>query len=252
MDESVKVIIKDASGKTIRELDSPREAGISRIIWDLRYEPPDYPARGEMVEPPLVLPGEYQVTLSSSGSELTKPLDVQGDPRTDASIEERTAQHGALLEIYELSSLLAAAIQTANHLKEQIDIQKNSMKELSDLPDSIRQQVSAIAGEIETIRTALSRDRGEIDQQARLPIRNELRTLYASISRYTEAPSNRKMLKIKEITVALKEIIKKINTIIEADIPALNNLLNEKKIPRIVPGEIIRVQSTSRPETSNT
>jgi hypothetical protein len=243
MKESVKVIIEDSSGQTIRELDGPREAGINRIIWDLRYGTPDYPARAEMGEPPFVLPGKYKVTLSCSGKELTKTLDVEGDPRTDVPFEERTAQHDALLKIFELSPLLAAAVQTTNHLKEQIDIQKNNLKELSDLPDSIHRQVVAIADEIETIRIALSRDRAELDPYTRLPIRNELRRLYASIGRYTEAPSERNILKIKEMTGALKEIVEKINRIIEADVPALNDLLNEKNIPRISPGKIIPIES---------
>jgi ssDNA-specific exonuclease RecJ len=243
MKESVKVTIEDSSGQTIRELDGPREAGINRIIWDLRYGPPNYPTRGEMGEPPFVLPGEYKVKLSCSGKELAKTLDLEGDPRTDVAFEERTAQHDALLGIYKLSPLLAAAVQTTNHLKEQIDIQKNYLKELSDLPDSIHRQVAAIADEIETIRIALSRDRSEVDQQSRLPIRNELRRLYASIGRYTEAPSERNILKIKEMTGALKEIVEKINRIIEADVPALNDLLNEKNVPRISPGKIIPIES---------
>ena len=245
VNESVKVIIEDSSGKTIRELDSSQEAGISRIIWDLRYGPPNYPARGEMGEPPFVLPGEYKVKLSCSGQELTKTLGVEGDPRTDVAFEERTAQHDALLEIYELSPLLAAAIQSTNHLKEQIDIQKSNLKGLSDLPESIHQKVAAIADEIEAIRIALSRDRTEVDELTRLPIRNELRMLYASVGRYTQAPSERKILRIKEITGALKEIVEKINKIIEADVPALNNLLNKKNIPRIFPGETIRILSIS-------
>jgi hypothetical protein len=241
--ESMKIIIKDSSGKTMRELDSPREAGINRIIWDLRYGPPDYPARGEMGEPPFVLPGEYKVTLSYSGKELTKTLDVQGDPRTAASLEERITQHDALLGIYKLSPLLAAAVQATNHLKEQIDIQKSNLKVLSDLPDSIHQQVATMANEIETIRIALSRDRSELDQQSRLPIRNELRMLYASIGRVTQAPSERNILRIKELAGALEEIVEKINKIIEADVPALNKVLNEKNIPRIPPGKTIGIPS---------
>jgi photosystem II stability/assembly factor-like uncharacterized protein len=241
MNGRVKVIIEDSTGRAIRELDIPQEAGIHRIIWDLGYGPPNYPARGEMGEPPLVLPGEYKVKLSRSGQELTKTVDVQSDPRTDVPFEERVAQHDALLRIYRLSPLLAAAIQTTNHLKELIDIQKNNIKELSDVPDSIHRQVAAIANEIETIRMTLSRDRAQIDQQSWPPIRNELRTLYASIGRYTQAPSERKTLKIGELTGALKEIVQKINRIIEADIPALNKLLNEKDIPRILPGETIKV-----------
>jgi len=106
--EDVKIAIQDSAGQQIRELKGPKDAGIHRIGWDLRYEPPEAPA-GERVSPrfrargPFVLPGEYKVTLKTASKEMTKTVKVEGDQRIDISLEDRKAQHDALLSIHKLS-----------------------------------------------------------------------------------------------------------------------------------------------------
>ena len=67
-------------------------AGIHRVVWDLRGEPPavqrhDYPiaaiAHDTAREPrgPWVLPGTYTVRLTVAGHAVTQPLAVRMDPR---------------------------------------------------------------------------------------------------------------------------------------------------------------------------
>src|SRR5712692_3902648 len=41
--EKIKITILDKSGKTVRELDGPKEMGVNRINWDLRYAAPAEP-----------------------------------------------------------------------------------------------------------------------------------------------------------------------------------------------------------------
>src|SRR5439155_3341951 len=38
--EDVKIVVKDSSGATVRELKGPKEVGLNRASWDLRHEPP--------------------------------------------------------------------------------------------------------------------------------------------------------------------------------------------------------------------
>lgn len=236
-----KIIIEDTMGKTIRELDGPKEAGINRMIWDLRYGPPNFPISGEIGEAPFVLPGEYEVKLCYGSEVQKKLLKVEADPRIDATFVERKIQHDALLSIYKLCPLLSSAIQANRHLKRQIDNQINNLRDFPGLSNSIRHQIDSISKEIENIHITLSGDRTLGDQETPLSISEKLRTLNNSISRYTRAPSEREILKIREATEAMGEVIKKINKVVEIDIPALNNLLNENNIPRIFPGKAIKV-----------
>jgi hypothetical protein len=93
--ESVKIVVADASGRIVRELAGPAEAGLNRVLWDLRTAPlPLLPAwrrvggndsyrlaqSGPHTRPgPLVKPGEYRITLSVGGRELVRPLRVEAD-----------------------------------------------------------------------------------------------------------------------------------------------------------------------------
>ena len=83
----MKITIADISGKTIRNLDGTKMAGINRVIWNLAPNPP--PSQqggggfgvggGRGALPIGVDPGTYIVTLSVDGKTLTKPVTVLQD-----------------------------------------------------------------------------------------------------------------------------------------------------------------------------
>jgi hypothetical protein len=73
----VALRIADARGGLVRELTGGGDAGINRVVWDLRRgAPAGVPgARG-----PFVLPGRFTISLSGAGRELTTTVDVDPDP----------------------------------------------------------------------------------------------------------------------------------------------------------------------------
>ena len=78
----VKIIIADATGKTIRTFDGPKDQGINRVNWNLGPQPlatgRGFGGGGRGGAVP-VDPGTYIVTLSANGKTLTKPLTVLQD-----------------------------------------------------------------------------------------------------------------------------------------------------------------------------
>ena len=88
----------DISGKVVRNLKGTKEAGLNRVQWDLRADPPPRPA-GPPQGPPggaagggvgeggrfgsflgaPVEPGVYLVKLSAGGKELTTRVRVEED-----------------------------------------------------------------------------------------------------------------------------------------------------------------------------
>jgi photosystem II stability/assembly factor-like uncharacterized protein len=82
------------------------KAGMHRWIWDLRY------GRGAEMEAdsddedappapgPLVLPGMYQVKLTTDGNDLVQPLTVRMDPRSIATPVELNGQFRWAQKIY--------------------------------------------------------------------------------------------------------------------------------------------------------
>jgi photosystem II stability/assembly factor-like uncharacterized protein len=70
-------------------------AGMSRFVWDLRYEPASEGGGGGEGPPGrgvLVLPGLYTVRLTANGQTLTQPLHIKLDPRSTATPTELAKQ----------------------------------------------------------------------------------------------------------------------------------------------------------------
>jgi photosystem II stability/assembly factor-like uncharacterized protein len=142
----VTISIADKSGKAIRTIRSvPKQAGVNRYIWNLRFDAPP-PAGGGGRQPvanpfagmseeeaaaamarfgrfaggPAVLPGEYQVTLNAGGKQLSRPLTVTIDPRIKVTEAELTEQLNALNQLRDVGERINAAIERADDLTRQL------------------------------------------------------------------------------------------------------------------------------------
>jgi photosystem II stability/assembly factor-like uncharacterized protein len=109
----VAVTIADARGNVVRTLKMPSRAGMNRVSWDLRLEPPlDGPRESPNApQGPLVLPGVYTVSVLAGGTDgavLKGALRVDGDPRVVFSDADRRARQAALMKLYDLQKSLAA------------------------------------------------------------------------------------------------------------------------------------------------
>jgi photosystem II stability/assembly factor-like uncharacterized protein len=145
--EKIKVIISDATGKTIRTIEAGKEvtAGLNRVWWDLRTDPtqeiklrtsplyaPEFkvgpdgtrkfpgggPVSGSLSI--LVAPGIYTVKLVAGGRELTQPLEVRKDPNTAGSEADIQSQTKVLQEIRSNMDSLAKAINEAESIRGQL------------------------------------------------------------------------------------------------------------------------------------
>lgn len=92
--------------------------GMNRFIWDLRHPGPwDADARRSGRDGPMVVPGTYQVRLSSGTWSETHPLEVRVDPRvsedgiTQADLE---TQHTLALQVRDLLTQARVAAEKLN------------------------------------------------------------------------------------------------------------------------------------------
>jgi hypothetical protein len=113
----VQLQVMDADGKVVRDLRSTARAGLNRVSWDLRYEPPHLIAmrttppenphiweeprfRGQDTRPvthwglepaqvgPIVVPGKYTVKLTVDGQSSTQPIEILKDPKIPTSVAD--------------------------------------------------------------------------------------------------------------------------------------------------------------------
>jgi hypothetical protein len=89
-DTKLVLTITDQSGKPVRRLDLESTAGLRRIAWNLRTDPPATPAGGTAAaggrggrggfgggrgnQPPLVEPGRYRATLGRLVGDIVTPV----------------------------------------------------------------------------------------------------------------------------------------------------------------------------------
>ena len=244
--KDVKLIIMDSEGKTVRELKGEKEPGINRVTWDLRYGPPPSPDEGESrrfrARGPFVLPGSYDVILQAADQEFKKQLKVVGDPRIDISFEDRKAQHDVLFSIYKLYPTLTQVTQRTDGIQKEINKLKQTLKKFPEVPDAISEKLKALSKEMDDIRIKLLGDPKLGWSGRRASLRGRIMMLYGTIGSYTAAPTQNQLEQRNRYEEEMKILVDRVNTFIETEIPALNKLMNEHNIPRIFPGEKIKLE----------
>jgi hypothetical protein len=159
----LRLTISDASGRLIREIRTvPRDSGVNRATWDLRYEGPRQPAtpppdsdaqrRVATASPaapdeefttrfgigagPFVMPGEYTATLTAGSKSLSTRIQVRADPRVEVTVADLRAQHDVALALRELTS-------RANAMLEQTD---GMTRQLTSINQTLRPMNASAAG----------------------------------------------------------------------------------------------------------
>lgn len=127
------------------------EPGLHRFFWDMHGEPlpgldPEYPmtavSRKTAPQPtvPWVVPGNYSVTLTTSGKNFTQPLTVKMDPRVEASTADLAKQFELSKALAELRANLRPIGQSFESLVAELAKAKGHAGE------------NAVAGKVEALR----------------------------------------------------------------------------------------------------
>jgi len=243
--KKVQITIKDLEEKKVRTLEGTKKPGVNRVIWDLRYGPPEMPDEGERnryyrVLGPFVLPGEYMVVLDVDSHEAAKNVQVSGDPRITVSFEERKAQHDLLMKIHSLMPRLTNSVKTLAKLKTQINGVHTKLKKIPDIDKSLLEKTNALKEEIADIRIKILGDR-KLGWRAMLKaLRGSLTMISNRISGFTGAPTKEQIISVEKKETELQEYVDRINQIIEVEFQNLNKLLNENNITHLMPVDKIK------------
>jgi len=151
--QKVRLIVAGPSGKVIREINGPADAGvIHRVNWDLRYPVPPGTGRGgggggeegggggfgpgtekpgvvalpipsHDIGPrgPHVAPGSFKVTLEVDGTPIeSKTFDVRADPASSITLTQHKAREAFTVEVMELQSKVEALANDLRKRREAI------------------------------------------------------------------------------------------------------------------------------------
>jgi photosystem II stability/assembly factor-like uncharacterized protein len=237
-------VITDKENQKVIEIKGPKDEGINRVNWDLRYGAQDIPELGRVMRGrgPLVLPGEYKVTMEVGDQKMTKILMVAEDPRIDISSADRKAQHDALLELHYLYPYVTAASKAVDDLNKELDNVGKMLKKVSDVPENITEYIEDVKNELAEIKIKLTGD-PELGFRGRaFSVQGILSIIGNALEGYTEAPTERQLRQIEDNQQELKKLIDRINKIIQENVPRLNELLIAREIPHVFPVKVIKFQ----------
>ncbi|HTQ10054.1 MAG TPA: hypothetical protein VMI31_08295 [Fimbriimonadaceae bacterium] len=179
----VTIDVSDSSGRIVRHMSSdpiqplnepappipdfwvrkleplPSDAGMHRINWNLRYDDPpafnhtfeinanpgDTPASPQG---PLVLPGDYTVTLTVDGKSYKQTLIVKNDPRSPATMADLRAQHDLQMKLYDGALEAWSGYHQVEALKDDVAaILKNKpAKDVEDACTAFNEKLTAVGG----------------------------------------------------------------------------------------------------------
>jgi len=215
------------------------DAGMHRWVWDLNYPAPtstrhDYPIAAIPHDTPrfplgpTVLPGTYSVRLTVDGKSSTAPLIIKMDPRVKTS--SAGLQKKFQLETRMASSMTesAQALLQGGSIRAQVEkLSAQANASTKEAIESFEKKLSALLGAAGGFFAPPSQEvtLGRVNGQAG--------TLYMQVWQADAEPTSSQMEALatteRDSTVVLKRWSEFKNT----DLPALNRVLRESKVPEV-------------------
>ncbi|HEX9545466.1 MAG TPA: hypothetical protein VF955_09790, partial [Pyrinomonadaceae bacterium] len=248
--DDVKVTISNSAGTVVRELKGPKEAGLSRVVWDLRQNPaappPEGPGEGGGFfgppRGPRVLPGEYVVKVVAADKTASGNVLVQEDPRIQIVEPDRGKLTEAINRVYGLQKSAEAARKTMRSLNTQITTLQTSLKDNTEVSKQTNDSIQKLADQLSQIQKKLvaAPDTGSagpaLPDEPR-PLLTQINGVAGSLDSYTGAPTADEMVRIDDLAKQLNDLIAELNKFVETDVANLNKQLREGGLQFLNPGK---------------
>jgi photosystem II stability/assembly factor-like uncharacterized protein len=231
-DVHAKLVITDAEGNTVRELEGSGDPGIHEVGWDLRIDPPYEATSGQggfggAPRGPRVLPGNYSVRFHVSGADFSQEIEVRGDPRSQISDADREARQAALLSLYELNKSIREANQTVARLNGRLSDLQALLGASEAAPDELQEEVKQLSDDLSELRRELN----QASRDARVA---------NAIDGSTTRPTADQEWQIERAWEQVPGLVEQINEIVTSRLPAVYRACDEHGI-RPDPGKPIEV-----------
>ena len=251
--DDVKITITDKSGAVLRDLKGPKEAGLNRVVWDLRLNPPVPPPMGEgeggggffgTPRGPRVPPGTYTVKIVAGDKNATGNVTVQEDPRIQIVEADRGKLSEAIARVYAMQKSAEGARKTMQTLKSQITTLQNSLKDNTEVSKPVNESIQKLADGLTAIQKKLvsipdnTGGAGPALPDEPRPLLNQINGVAFGLDSYTAAPTADELVRIDDLSKQLKDIVAELNKFIAEDVANLNKQLRDSGLQFLNPGKL--------------
>jgi photosystem II stability/assembly factor-like uncharacterized protein len=214
-------------------------AGMHRWIWDLHYTAPDamrhdYPISAIPHDTPRyplgpnALPGTYTVRLTADGKTSSAPLTIKMDPRVKASSNGLERKFETETHLASVVSESTQALQQAGTIRSQLDkLNSQANAKLKSSVEDFDKKLKALAGAPggffapPSQEVTLSRLNGQAS------------TLYQQVWQADAEPTSAQLQAVETVDRDRADLIQRWNQFKSTDLPNLNRILREAKVPEI-------------------
>jgi photosystem II stability/assembly factor-like uncharacterized protein len=219
----------------------PDEAGLNRFVWDLRY-PDATQVEGTnvmwagSVTGPKASPGRYRVRMLLADSLIAEQtFNVLRDPRLQTTQQEYDEQLAYMIKVNQKLSQTHEAINKANKASSQISSYVSAVtdtalaNEMKKLTQPVVDSLAAIAGQLYQPKAKAIQD----ILAHPVMLNDKLAGLGSIVSSSDTKPTAAAYASLADISGRIDVQIAKLQKIMEEQIPQINRMIEEKKIPAI-------------------
>jgi len=244
---TLKIQILEPQGKLIRELDKPpREAGVQRVAWDLRADPPllrrppsEFEREtGRSPRGPEVLPGSYIVRLLAGGQTLDQKLEVRMDPTLKIAAADLADRFEHARKLRDMVDRANRAARTLDSVREQLEATDRLMKDRS--PDAARQLAPTIESwnkELAATLAAFANPANALRLEVGPRLLERLAALLGMIESVNAAPTPYQKETFQELAKEFAVRMPEVEAFLTRTIAAWNEALRKVGAPSLVVGK---------------
>ena len=221
------------------EIKPTKNPGMNKFIWNMRY--PDAKkidgigsSSNNGVTGPVAAPGKYLVNLEVDGKLMSQEFEIKIDPRSKSTASELKKQHSFLMEIRDQLSKCHETIQKSYSVKKQIGEWNNKFTKSKQFKILSESTLTKLTTQENILINPDLHPEGELDRinlESRLC--NKLAELVSVPSFGNYHPTDQSYDVFSGLVEKTDVVIKEINSIIEEDLPLLENQIHELSIPMI-------------------
>ncbi len=248
-DEDMSLAILDDGGEVLREYEIKDSGGQDAIgvspgmnqwSWDMRLERatrvPGAVGWPGMPSGPRVPPGSYTVELRAGDETIaSQEIEILGDPRIDTTADEYAEQYAFLLEINEAIDEAHTGVNTIRAIRSQIDSTLKRAAE-AELDEDLKEAADAIKETITEIETAILQTKSKSSQDPlNFPVRLNDKIAALAFQVDGDYPPTRQSRDVFEhLRALLDEQLDRLDTVLDEDVPAFNDLVAKANVPAVV------------------
>jgi hypothetical protein len=214
-----------------------RRAGLNRFVWDLRY-PGAFTFPGMILrsarpeDGPLAPPGAYQVRVTALGETKVQKFSIVRHPRlTEFNDADLKAQFDLAVQIRDKVSAANRAVVQVRDVRSQVEARATQAADPRITSDAQKLAASLSAGEeaLYLVRNRSPRD--ALNYPVKL--NNKLAALQRSLETGDMRPTAGATQVFQELSAELDAELRKLDTLLQVDVPALNRKLEARKVPLV-------------------